>query len=135
MAGLYERAEVGDAQRLGGDADGEGVLGEGSDGQADAVDGDGVALVAVCEEVGSGGDGDGHDRATGGGIILDARDGLALMLVDKCDCNYEIHAVLLPISSTIPVNMLSDVNGIETALSLSWREVKSWNPLEALLTR
>jgi hypothetical protein len=54
MARLNERAEVGDAQRLRGDADGEGVLGEGSNGQADTVDGDGVALVAVCEEVGSG---------------------------------------------------------------------------------
>jgi hypothetical protein len=37
--------------------------------------------VAVCEEVGSGGDGDGHDGAAGGGIIFDARDGLALVLV------------------------------------------------------
>jgi hypothetical protein len=44
-----EGAEIGDAEGLGGDADGEGggrgVVGD--DGEADAVDGDGVAEVDV----------------------------------------------------------------------------------------
>lgn len=51
---LRQRTQVGDAECLGGDADLEvGRRGlELSHRQADAIDGDGVAEVAVCEEIG-----------------------------------------------------------------------------------
>lgn len=55
--------EIGDAQSLWGDADLEAGGREGGDGEAAAVDGDGVAILAIFEEGGFGGDRDGHSGA------------------------------------------------------------------------
>lgn len=105
-----QRAEVGQAQGLGRDADGElggRGGGEGYDGEADAVDGDGVAEVGVGEEGGGGREGDGEGGAAGGVGGVELGDDWEELGI----CWGIGGRNVPPISSTIPVNMFAVVFG------------------------
>lgn len=74
MAALDQGPEIGAPQRLGRHADFKCVAGELGDGQAGPVDADAVAQVAVVEDRGGFGDGQGGAAAaTRGGIVLEER--------------------------------------------------------------
>lgn len=81
VGALRELAEVCAAQGFRGDTDLEGVAagGELGDSQTGAVDGDGVAEVAVAEDGGGARDCEGGAAAAGGGLVegLEEGDGWA----------------------------------------------------------
>lgn len=102
LAALRQGAEVRPAQSFWRDADHEGVVVELCDGQAGAVDGDGVAEVAVVEDFGGRGDSEG-----GAACLI-----LRVELGDNCktlamQSGTTGLGYIPPRISTMPVNMIS----------------------------
>jgi len=107
---LAQGAEIRPPQRLGRDPDDEGCGAEGGDGQAGAVDADAVAEVGVREDGGAVGDCEGG--AVGGIVRFEMGDGWAgVRLLMGC-VEREGRGGVLPIVSTMPVNMVGNGVGV-----------------------